>query len=89
MFNSNSASTYRSHLGRDQETERPKLTPEQERWRKAYPTEFKGGATFGFSVGADDPRQGWYPRGFHQWDGDRKNAWYCGWHAGYLVRKRQ
>ena len=89
MFSLTSASVHRSRPRRDQGTERPTLTAEQEWWRATYPIEFKDGAKFGFSVGADDPRQGWKPRGFHDWDLGRKNAWYCGWHAGYLVRKRR
>jgi hypothetical protein len=84
-----SADPHLSRPRRDQATERPSLTPEQEWWRAAYPAEFKDGAKFGFSVRADDPRQGWYPRGFHDWALQRRNAWFCGWHAGYLARKRQ
>jgi hypothetical protein len=69
---------------------RPTLTPEQERWRAAYPAEFKDGAKLGFSGIAEGPReQGAYPRGFHHWDIQRRNAWFCGWNAGHTARERQ
>jgi hypothetical protein len=89
MFSPTLASTHRSRPRRDKGTERPTLTPEQERWRAAYPAEFKDGAKLGFSTSADDLRQGWYPRGFHDWDLHRRNAWFCGWYAGYAVRQHQ
>jgi hypothetical protein len=90
MFSPNSASIHRSRSRRDQETERPRLTPEQEWWRAAYPVEFKDGAKLGFSGRAQEPReQGLYPRGFHDWDIQPRNAWYCGWNAGYAARRHQ
>jgi hypothetical protein len=90
MFSPTPPSTHHTRPGRDQETERPRLTPEQEWWRAAYPAEFKDGARLGFSGSAEYPReQGMYPRGFHQWEGERKDAWFCGWNAGYVARRRQ
>jgi hypothetical protein len=90
MFSLSSASIYHSCPRPDQATERPTLTPEQERWRAAYPVEFKDGAKLGFNGSAEAPREpGLYPRGFLDWDGDRKDAWYCGWYAGYVARRHQ
>jgi hypothetical protein len=90
MTASASAEIHRSRPRGDQATERPTLTPEQERRRVAYPAEFKDGAKVGFRGSAEGPRErGMYPRGFHCWDIHRRNAWFCGWYAGYAVRKRQ
>jgi hypothetical protein len=90
MFAAASADLHRSRPRRDQATERPTLTPQQEWWRAAYPAEFTDGAKLGFSTGAEGPReQGMYPLGFHQWDLQRRNAWFCGWYAGYAVRQLQ
>jgi hypothetical protein len=85
-----SAGIHRSRPRREQESERPTLTPEQEWWRKAYPAEFKDGAKLGFSGRAAGPRErGMYPLGFLDWNAQQWDAWFCGWSAGYVVRKRK
>jgi hypothetical protein len=46
--------------------------------RKQWPAEFDDGARCGFSWKFDGQReQGGYPKGFHEWPIERRNAWYA------------
>jgi len=49
-----------------------------------YEDEFHDGWRCGArGVPTDTPREdGGYPKGFNQWNLERKNAWFCGWQVG-------
>jgi hypothetical protein len=51
------------------------------RWRTAW----EKGARDGFEGERDG---GSYPRGFHAWPLDRRNAWYSGFNRGFQDRLR-
>jgi hypothetical protein len=66
------------------------LTIEQQRWRDVYPKEFDDGALFGRSRKAEGERErGGYPRGFHAWPLERRNAWWAGFNLGRWARGRK
>jgi hypothetical protein len=61
----------------------------QKALRRRWPNAFRDG----FRVGAGDHpagerEPGGYPKSFHQWPLDRRNAWWAGANAGYCKRKR-
>jgi hypothetical protein len=55
----------------------------QERW----PDEWRNGARCAFLRSFDGEREsGGYPRGFHAWPLDRRNAWFAGFSMGFHDR---
>jgi hypothetical protein len=57
--------------------------------RDKFPSEFKDGARCGFSRKYEGPREpGGYPKNFHSWPIERRNAWWAGWNKGYSDRER-
>jgi hypothetical protein len=53
-----------------------------------WPDEFRDGAKCGLLNEYTGARErGGYPRGFHQWPLDRRNAWYAGFNLGYHQRE--
>jgi hypothetical protein len=57
--------------------------PSQER----FPVEFRDGARCGFLQRQEGPREpGGYPRGFHRWPLERRNAWFAGFNVGFHDR---
>ena len=59
------------------------------RLRDRWPAEFRGGARCGFLHRFDGDREnGGYPRGFHGWPLDRRNAWFAGFNVGFHDRLR-
>ncbi len=61
--------------------------PEQvKRFADNWPDEFRLGYRFGFRGNAD-PRcdEAGYPRGFHAWALDRRNAWFRGFNRGRVA----
>jgi hypothetical protein len=55
--------------------------------RKQWPAEFNAGLNFGLSGKAEFPSDpGGYPKGFHAWPLQRRNAWFAGFNFGYLAR---
>jgi hypothetical protein len=60
---------------------------ERERLRGSWLEEFNDGARCGFSGQFPGSREaGGYPRGFHQWPRDKRNAWYAGFNVGFHDR---
>jgi hypothetical protein len=60
-----------------------KLTTLREHW----PAEYCDGARCAFLLRFDgDREQGGYPRGFHEWPLDRRNAWFAGFNQGFHDR---
>jgi hypothetical protein len=64
-------------------------TDEVAELRGRWPDEFRDGARCGFLFYFDDEREsGGYPRGFHTWRLERRNAWFAGFNAGFHDRLR-
>jgi hypothetical protein len=62
------------------------LTILQARW----PDEFRDGARCAFLRRFDGEREpGGYPRGFHRWPLERRNAWFAGFNVGFHDRLRR
>ena len=59
------------------------------RLRQRWPEEFRDGARCGFLLRFDGDRErGGYPRGFHVWPLDRRNAWFAGFNRGFCDLSR-
>ncbi len=59
------------------------------RLRRRWPDEFRDGARCAFLLRFDGDREtGGYPRGFHHWPLDRRNAWFAGFNVGFHDRLR-
>jgi hypothetical protein len=57
--------------------------------QERLPAEFRDGARCGFLQREEGPRDpGGYPRGFHRWPLERRNAWFAGFNVGYHDRLR-
>jgi hypothetical protein len=57
------------------------------RLRDRWPAEFNDGTRCAFLQRYDGDREkGGYPRGFHRWPLDRRNAWYAGFNRGRCDR---
>lgn len=55
--------------------------------RARWPDEFRDGARCAFLLTFEGPREsGGYPRGFHAWPPDRRNAWFAGFNVGFQDR---
>jgi hypothetical protein len=62
---------------------------ERDALREQWPAEFRDGARCGFLQRYDGDREaGGYPRGFHRWPLDRRNAWFAGFNVGFHDRLR-
>ncbi|GEM_PF-2967213 len=58
--------------------------------RKQWPAEFDDGVVYGLTGKADGPREpGGYPKGFHGWPLERRNAWFAGANFGLLARSER
>jgi hypothetical protein len=57
--------------------------------RERWPDEWRDGARCAFLRRFDGEREkGGYPKGFHQWPLDRRNAWCAGFNVGFHDRLR-
>jgi hypothetical protein len=55
----------------------------------AYPDAFRDRERSAFLQRYDGPREpGGYPKGFHSWPSEQRNAWWCGFNLGLLERQR-
>jgi len=62
---------------------------ERARLKRAWPDEFADGARCALlREFPGDREKGGYPRGFHRWPLDRRNAWFSGYNLGYHQRGR-
>jgi hypothetical protein len=60
---------------------------ERRRLKSMGPAEFEDGARCAFTEHFSGERErGGYPRGFHQWPLERRNAWYSGYGHGRIRR---
>ena len=58
--------------------------------RSRWPEEFRDGVRCAFLRRFPGERErGGYPRGFHGWTLDRRNAWFSGFNQGYHARLRE
>jgi hypothetical protein len=56
---------------------------------RRWPAEFRDGARCAFLLRFDGDRErGGYPRGFHRWPRDSRNAWFAGFNVGFHDRVR-
>ncbi len=59
------------------------------RLSRRWPDEFRDGARCAFLLRfGGDREKGGYPRGFHRWPLDRRNAWLAGFNVGFHDRLR-
>ena len=68
----------------------PLVTAQAERdaIRLKWQAEFDDGARCAFLQRADGPREsGGYPKGFHAWQLERRNAWFAGFNQGCIDRR--
>jgi hypothetical protein len=56
---------------------------ERERLWRAFPGEYRDGLMCGFSRHFPGQRDGGFPRGFHRWPREKRNAWFAGFDAGF------
>ncbi len=62
---------------------------ERERLERAWPEAFRDGARCAFLMTFPGDREpGGYPRGFHRWPLDKRNAWLAGFDLGFHGRLR-
>jgi hypothetical protein len=62
---------------------------ECERLSARWPDAFNDGARCGYTREYPGEREkGDYPRGFHDWPLERRNAWFAGFYFGYQERTR-
>jgi hypothetical protein len=62
---------------------------ERDALRSRWAQEFRDGARCGFLCRFDGEREvGGYPRGFHGWALERRNAWFAGFDVGFHDRLR-
>jgi hypothetical protein len=67
------------------------MNPDAERARlkRAWLDEFADGERCAFLQRfAGERERGGYPKGFHGWPLERRNAWYAGFNFGLLERRR-
>jgi hypothetical protein len=67
----------------------PAADAERRRLKSAWPDEFTDGARCAFHQRYPGEREkGGYPKGFHGWVPQRRNAWFAGFNLGLLERQR-
>jgi hypothetical protein len=60
------------------------------RLQAKYSADFKDGARLGLGLKPAGPREpGDYPKGFHPWPLERRNAWFAGFNRGYATWKNK
>ncbi len=65
-------------------------TTERRALRSKWPDAFDDGVRCGLLPDPDEtpPREpGGYPRGFHSWPLEKRNAWFCGFNIGFQKRE--
>jgi hypothetical protein len=62
---------------------------ERARLKRAWPDAFRDGERCAFHQRTDgESEEGGYPRGFHRWPLEQRNAWFCGFNLGFVERQR-
>lgn len=59
---------------------------ERRRLQRLYPQVFKDGKYVGAGIQRGKREPGGYPLGFHQWELEKRNAWWAGANLGYLTQ---
>ena len=62
---------------------------ERDRLERAWPEAFRDGARAAYSVFPPDHEPGGYPRGFHGWPLEKRNAYFAGFNIGFSHRRRE
>jgi hypothetical protein len=58
-----------------------------ETFKEQWPDEYRDGARCAFLRRFEgDREEGGYPRGFHEWPLERRNAWFAGFNRGFHDR---
>jgi hypothetical protein len=57
---------------------------ERRRLKRLYPDAYKDGLLVGAGITEGSREPGGYPKGFHQWALEKRNAWWAGANLGYL-----
>ena len=58
--------------------------------REKWPNEFLDGGKVAYFGEAEGEREkGGYPKGFHDWALERRNAWFAGFNAGWIYCRRR
>ena len=61
---------------------------EREQLERAWPAEFGAGVRAAFSFFPAEHEPGGYPRGFHRWPLERRDAYFAGFNLGFCERRR-
>ena len=59
---------------------------ERAQLKRLYPNAFKDGLLVGAGIKEGPREPGGYPKGFHQWELEKRNAWWAGANLGYLQK---
>jgi hypothetical protein len=59
---------------------------ERRRLQRLHPEAFKDGLLVGAGVKEGPREPGGYPKGFHQWELEKRNAWWAGANIGFLQK---
>jgi hypothetical protein len=66
-----------------------RVSASRKQLKAAWPDEFSDGARCGYSQKYEGERErGGYPKGFHDWLLDRRNAWFAGYNYGRGKRQQ-
>jgi hypothetical protein len=65
-----------------------KVDAQRLRLKRLWPEEMADGERCAFHQSYPGEREkGGYPKGFHGWPLERRNAWYCGFNLGLIERQ--
>lgn len=62
---------------------------ERERLERAWPEAFRDGVRAAFGVFPPERDPGGYPKGFHSWPLEKRNAYFAGFNFGFIDRRRR
>jgi hypothetical protein len=62
---------------------------ERVRLERAWPEAFRDGVRAAYSVFPADHEPGGYPKGFHSWPLEQRNAYFAGFNVGFHDRRRR
>ena len=57
---------------------------ERRRLKRLHPDAYNDGLLVGMGIKEGPREPGNYPKGFHQWELEKRNAWFAGANLGYL-----
>jgi hypothetical protein len=62
---------------------------ERERLERAWPEAFRDSVRAAFGVLPPEREPGGYPKGFHSWPLEKRNAYFAGFNFGFIDRRRR